>query len=99
MVKGKGKGKANTEGGGKAQGRGGATHQPNNTPPAQGGRGYTEMLGKDGQTRRIPADRLRICRDFATTGKCDKPGCKFPHVTGLPKALADKAMSPSGLLL
>ena len=47
---------------------------------------------------RIPSQRLRICRDFAK-GKCQRRHCTFPHVTGLPASLQEKALSPQGLTL
>ena len=49
--------------------------------------------------KRFPQNKLRICRDYAKTGRCQREKCDFPHVSGLPKALVDKATSAEGLLL
>ena len=48
----------------------------------------------------IQASRLRICRDYARDGQCPKgKACVFPHVSGLPKTLQEKACSSRGLML
>ena len=47
---------------------------------------------------KIPFKRLRICRDFAA-GSCTRAKCMFPHVTGLPASLQERALSKEGLTL
>ena len=50
--------------------------------------------------RFIPQEKLRICRDFAKDGQCKRgANCSFPHVSGLPKSLMDRAVSAEGLLV
>ena len=47
---------------------------------------------------KVPLKKLRICRDFAQ-GKCTRSKCLFPHVSGLPASLQEKALSKDGLTL
>ena len=69
---------------------------PKGGPPS-GGKGPMATL-PDG--RRIPVTKLRICRDFCKPEGCSRgKACSFPHVSGLPKALQEKAVSAQGLLL
>ena len=71
---------------------------PTSPPPSGANRWKDGATTKDG--RKVPYDRLRVCKNYAETGRCDRgESCKFPHVQGLPKSLRDKAISAQGLLL
>ena len=66
-------------------------------PAAGKGPGSTPMVTLPGGAK-IPLKKLRICRDFAK-GTCSRKNCMFPHVSGLPASLQERALSNSGLTL
>ena len=93
---------------GKGGGGGGRQRQPRQ-PQQDGGKGGPQGGAPSGgkgpmatlpDGRRITVAKLRICRDFCKPEECSRgKACSFPHVSGLPKALQEKAVSAQGLLL
>ena len=92
---------------------GGGTRPPRQSPGDSSGKGAggkpSGSTGKGPGTgtmvtmpdgRQMPQNRLRICRDFAKDGHCPRgKSCVYPHVSGLPKSLQEKACSNRGLLV